>query len=72
MSEKIHILQEEFENEKTGEKVAGVTFLIDGKLKQIMDIIIANSRYKNYPDLIHAAFLRGMEQIMHEDPFDMI
>ena len=36
----VTILNEEFENDKTGEKVQGLTIIVDGKLKQVMDIVI--------------------------------
>ena len=34
------ILNEEFENDKTGEKVRGITIIIDGKLRDVIDLII--------------------------------
>lgn len=67
MSEKITLLQEEFENEKTGEKVSGVTVIIDGKLRQIMDILIdKNTNYNSYPEIIQAALFSGIEKMMKE------
>ena len=42
----VTILNEEFENDKTGEKVQGLTIIVDGKLKQTMDIII--EKYNTY------------------------
>jgi hypothetical protein len=40
MDNKMRIMSEEFENTTTGEKVTGVTVMIDGKLKQMLDIMI--------------------------------
>jgi len=44
---KITLLNEEFENEKTGEKIQGITVIVDGKLKEVMDILITQNRYGN-------------------------
>ena len=44
MKKTITIISEEFENEKTGEKVEGVTIMVDGILKEFMDIIKAKNR----------------------------
>lgn len=33
---KISILSEKFENDKTGEQVEGITIMIDGKLKTML------------------------------------
>lgn len=41
MDNKMRIVAEEFENTTTGEKVTGVTVMIDGKLRQVFDIMIA-------------------------------
>ena len=40
MDNKMRIMSEEFENTNTGEKVTGVTVMIDGKLKQVFDVMI--------------------------------
>ena len=43
MDNKMRIMSEEFENTNTGEKVTGVTVMIDGKLKQVFDVMIKKS-----------------------------
>lgn len=64
-TDKITMLNEEFENEQTGEKVPGVTVIIDGKLKQIMDILIArNEEYNSYMEIMRDALFNGLGQIM--------
>ena len=64
-TDKITMLNEEFENEQTGEKVPGVTVIIDGKLKQIMDILIArNEEYNSYTEIMRDALFNGLGQIM--------
>lgn len=36
----VTILNEEFENDKTGEKVQGITIIVDGKLKEVLDLLM--------------------------------
>lgn len=39
MKKTISIITEEFENEKTGERVEGITIMVDGAIKELFDII---------------------------------
>ena len=39
----VTILNEEFENDKTGEKVQGITIIVDGKLKEVLDLLMKNN-----------------------------
>ena len=64
MKKTISILSEEFENEKTGEKVEGITIMIDGMLKEFLDIIkIQNPQYKDNIGVVQDALMRGLEAI---------
>ena len=47
MDNKMRIMSEEFENTNTGEKVTGITVMIDGKLKQVFDVMIKKSGGEN-------------------------
>ena len=40
MKKTISIMTEEFENEKTGERVEGITIMVDGAIKELFDIIV--------------------------------
>lgn len=61
------ILNEEFENDKTGEKVRGITFIIDGKLRDVIDLIIKNNaNYNNYTEVARDAFIKGINSIVTE------
>ena len=66
MSEnKVSILSEKFENEKTGEQVEGITIMIDGKLKSMLDIIIEKEDgYNNYTELIKDLVFDGINQFV--------
>lgn len=63
----VTILNEEFENDKTGEKVQGLTIIVDGKLKQAMDIIIEkDDNYKNYSEIVRDSLFDGMNNIINK------
>lgn len=62
---KITLINEEFENELTGEKVQGVTIIIDGKIKLIMDDILNKSPFLNsYVDLLKEVLIKGINAII--------
>ena len=57
----VTILNEEFENDKTGEKVQGITIIVDGKLKEVLDLLMKNNpSYKNYTEIVRDAFFSGV------------
>lgn len=60
-SNKIVMFTEEYENEKSGEKVPGVTVLIDGKFKQTLDVIMQKEgNYSNYTEIIRDLLFTGV------------
>lgn len=63
MDRKITIISENFENEKTGEQVEGVTIIVDGMLKQILEIIKNEKKYDNNVSIISDALLKGLDEI---------
>lgn len=64
MKKTVTIISEEFENEKTGEKVEGITIMVDGILKEFLDIIKAQKpQYKNNVNVIQDALMKGLEMI---------
>ena len=63
----VTILNEEFENDKTGEKVQGITIIVDGKLKEVLDLLIKNNPdYKNYTEIVRDAFFDGINSMIRE------
>lgn len=67
MSDKntITMLNEKFENDKTGEKVEGITIIVDGKLKQIFDtIMLKNDSYNNYTEILRDALFDGITSLI--------
>ena len=60
-------MAEEFENEKTGERVEGITIMVDGMLKEVMDIIKSkDSKYQTTVEVIQDALMKGLEDIRQE------
>ena len=63
----VTILNEEFENDKTGEKVQGITIIVDGKLKEVLDLLTKNNPdYKNYTEIVRDAFFDGINSMIRE------
>ncbi len=67
MSEKITVMQETFKNGKSGEEVPGVTIIVDGKLRQVLDVLIQRTAPgSNYAEIVKDALFAGMEQLMRQ------
>lgn len=63
----VTILNEEFENDKTGEKVQWITIIVDGKLKEVLDLLMKNNPdYKNYTEIVRDAFFDGINSMIRE------
>lgn len=63
----VTILNEKFENDKTGAEVQGITIIIDGKLKEVIDLLMKNDpRYKNYTEIVRDAFFNGLNSMIEE------
>lgn len=63
MKKTISIMTEEFENEKTGERVEGITIMVDGIFKEILDIIKQKKEYNNNVSIVQDALFKGLEEI---------
>ena len=63
MDNKMRIMSEEFENTNTGEKVTGVTVMIDGKLKQVFDVMNKKSGgEKSYLEMLQEVLVMGIDE----------
>ena len=63
----VTILNEEFENDKTGEKVQGITIIVEGILKEVLDLLMKNNpNYKNYTEIVRDAFFNGINSMIRE------
>lgn len=64
---KMTLITEEFENDTTGKKVEGITVIVDGKLKEVMDLILLkNDNYANYTEVIKDALFKGINELIKE------
>lgn len=64
MKKTISIMTEEFENEKTGERVEGITIMVDGAIKELFEIIKREKvEYENNVSIVQDALMKGLEQI---------
>ena len=64
MKKTISIMTEEFENEKTGERVEGRTIMVDGVIKELFDIIKREKKeYSNNVSIVQDALMKGLEEI---------
>ena len=67
MNKKITMMSEEFENEQTGQKVEGITIIIDGMLKQFLEIIKEKRpNYESNIEIMQSAIMKGVEMIKDE------
>ena len=63
MDNKMRIVSEEYENTNTGEKVTGITVMIDGKLKQVFDVMIKKSGgEKSYLEMLQEVLVMGIDE----------
>lgn len=63
----VTILNEKFENDKTGAEVLGITIIVDGKLKEVLDLLIKiYPRYTNYTEIVRDAFFNGLNSMIME------
>lgn len=67
MKKTISIITEEFENEKTGEKVEGITIMVDGVLRDFFDILKKkNYKYSDNVSIVQDALMKGLETLKND------
>ena len=64
MKTTMSIVSESFENEQTGETVEGVTIMIDGILKDVLEtMMLKDPHYSSPREVIADALFKGLEVI---------
>ena len=59
------LMEEWFENEQTGEQVPGVTLVIYGTMKRVMDaLMVKYPVYETYTQLVQAALVKGIDELI--------
>lgn len=67
-NETFTIIRDTFGKQGSDEIVEGLTIMIDGKLKEIFDIIINKTdKYENYTSLLSDVILNGINKIIEEN-----
>ena len=67
MKKTISIMTEEFENEKTGEKVEGITIMIDGILREFFNVLKErNPKYNDNVSIVKDALMKGLESLKND------
>ena len=60
-------LSEKFENEKSGELIDGITIMIDGKLKTMLDILMEKEKiYNSYAEIIKDLVFDGINRLVEK------
>ncbi|HAG44920.1 MAG TPA: hypothetical protein DCL31_18330 [Clostridium sp.] len=65
-SNKLTIIKDVFKNDETGGLTDGATIIIDGQIKQILDIIILNEGFKDYTEAIKEVVFSGINHFVEE------
>lgn len=73
MSEKnLSLLVAQYISKETGENVTGITIMIDGYLKKVMDIMITNEKmYETYAEIVRDSLFAGLKQLTENLRKDM-
>lgn len=65
--QKVTFMKQEYENSETGEKVPGVTVIVDGVFRQVCDKLITETgREQDYVKLIQDALFRGINEMLRD------
>lgn len=66
-TESFTILRDTFGKKGSEEQVEGLTIIIDGKLKEVFDLIISKSEsYSNYTDVLSSTLVHGVNEIINK------
>ena len=65
MDNKLRMFTEEYENEKTGKKVEGITILIDGQIQEMFDALEKKrGKDEGYLELMKEVIFAGVEKLI--------
>ncbi len=64
-SSKLVLIKDSFQKGETDEFVDGITVIIDGKVKEVFDLIIQkNKKYNDYTEVLRDAIFEGVNNII--------
>ncbi|MHA4217535.1 hypothetical protein [Bacillus cereus] len=57
---KVVMIKETFKNEETSELTPGVTIILDGNLREVLEIIMEKEGYSDYPEALKEVIFEGI------------
>ncbi|HFJ9271933.1 hypothetical protein PDL68_16935 [Bacillus cereus] len=61
---KVVMIKETFKNEETGELTPGVTIILDGNLREVLEIIMEKEGYSDYPEALKEVISEGIHHFV--------
>ncbi|WNM98785.1 hypothetical protein [Bacillus cereus] len=61
---KVVMIKETFKNEETGELTPGVTIILDGNLREVLEIIMEKEGYSGYPEALKEVIFEGIHHFV--------
>ncbi|EOO65161.1 hypothetical protein MHB70_03775 [Bacillus sp. FSL M7-1020] len=61
---KVVMIKETFKNEETGELTPGVTIILDGNLRGVLEIIMEKEGYSDYPEALKEVIFEGIHHFV--------
>ncbi len=63
---KLTLVSEKYNNAETGQEIDGITVMIEGKIKEIFDLIIdISDDYTNYSQVLKDSLFMGLSQMIY-------
>ncbi|MBG9684903.1 hypothetical protein CN327_05270 [Bacillus cereus] len=61
---KLTMIEETFKNEETGEITPGITIILDGNVRRVLEIIIEKQGYSDYPEALKEVVFEGIHHFV--------
>ncbi|MBH0361839.1 MULTISPECIES: hypothetical protein [Bacillus cereus group] len=61
---KVVMIKETFKNEETGELTPGVTIILDGNLREVLEVIMEKEGYSDYPEALKEVIFEGIHHFV--------
>lgn len=61
---KVVMIKETFKNGETGELTPGVTIILDGNLREVLEIIMEKEGYSDYPEALKEVIFEGIHHFV--------
>ena len=61
---KLIMRKETFKNDETGELTPGVTIILDGNVRKVLEIIMEKQGYSDYPEALKEVIFEGIHHFV--------